>query len=58
VEGLDPRRTPHYVGAGFSHGFSWADVFASYVEFVAGSDTHAGGAFTAGLSFPVGRTHP
>ena len=40
------------LGAGFSYGFSRLDVFASYLEFVGGSDTHAGRAFTTGISVP------
>jgi hypothetical protein len=47
-----------HVGAGLSYGFSRMDVFASYVEFVGGTDTHAGRAFTAGLSLPFGRPRP
>jgi hypothetical protein len=47
-----------HLGAGFSFSFAWADVFASYVEFVSGTDTHAGRAFTAGLSVPFGLPHP
>ena len=47
-----------HLGAGFSFFFAWADVFASYVEFVGGTDTHAGRAFTTGLSVPFGRPRP
>ena len=47
-----------HLGAGFSFSFAWADVFASYVEFVGGTDTHAGRAFTTGLGVPFGRPRP
>jgi hypothetical protein len=40
------------LNAGFSFSFARADVFLSYVEFVSGSDTHAGRAFTTGISVP------
>jgi hypothetical protein len=42
-------------GAGLSYGFSRADLFFSYLEFVSGSDTHAGRAFTLGISMPFRR---
>lgn len=42
-------------GVGFSFAFSQADLFFSYLEFLGGSDTHAGRAFTVGLSIPFGR---
>jgi hypothetical protein len=34
-------------------------VFASYIAFVGGTDTHAGGALTAGISWPfeLGHAH-
>ena len=37
------------VGVGASYSWSRVDLFASWLEFVGGSDTHAGRAFTAGL---------
>jgi hypothetical protein len=39
-------------GAGASYQFEQFDVFGSYTAFVAGTDTHAGRAFTLGISFP------
>jgi len=41
-----------HVGAGASYQFQRFDVFGSYTAYVAGTDTHAGRAFTAGISFP------
>lgn len=41
-----------HVGGGVSYSFSRMDVFASYITFVGGTDTHAGGALTAGISWP------
>jgi hypothetical protein len=41
-----------HVGGGASYGFAQFDVFGSYTAFVAGTDTHAGRAFTMGVSFP------
>lgn len=43
------------LGAGLTYGLPRADVFVSYVEFVAGSDTHAGRALTVGLNIPFER---
>lgn len=44
-----------HAGAGATFGLPRADVFLSYVEFVGGSHTHAGRAFTLGLSVPFER---
>ena len=44
-----------HVGAALSYAFARADLFASYVEFVSGRNTHAGRAFTVGVSVPFGR---
>lgn len=41
-----------HTGAGVSYSFSRMDVFASYIAFVGGTDTHAGKAFTVGISWP------
>src|SRR5262245_24551408 len=41
-----------HVGGGGSYGFQHFDVFGSYTAYVAGTDTHAGRALTAGISFP------
>jgi hypothetical protein len=39
-------------GAGMAYSLSSVDVFAIWLEYVAGTDTHAGRAFTLGLSWP------
>jgi hypothetical protein len=39
-------------GTGMTYRFPRADVFVSYIEFVSGTDTHAGRAFTAGVTLP------
>lgn len=39
-------------GGGLSYSFRPMDVFAAYTAYVSGTDTHAGGAFTIGLSWP------
>jgi hypothetical protein len=41
-----------HVGGGGSYSFPQFDVFASYVAFVGGTDTHAGNAVTVGISWP------
>ena len=41
-----------HVGGGASYEFQHFDVFGSYTGYIAGTDTHAGRAFTAGISFP------
>ena len=48
-----------HVGGGLSYSFSRMDVFASYIAFVGGTDTHAGRALHAGISWPfeVGDAH-
>jgi hypothetical protein len=40
------------LGAGITYSMPRMDVFASYVEFVRGTDSHAGRAFTTGVSWP------
>jgi hypothetical protein len=47
-----------HVGGSASYSFSQIQVFASYIQFVAGTDSHAGHAFTIGVSVPFdfGRT--
>ena len=40
------------LGAGITYSMRQMDVFASYVEFVRGTDSHAGRAFTVGVSRP------
>jgi hypothetical protein len=40
------------VGGGIAYSMRQMDVFASYVEFVRGTDSHAGREFTAGVSWP------
>jgi hypothetical protein len=39
-------------GAGFSYSLPRLDLFASYIEYVSGTDSHSGRAFTAGISWP------
>jgi hypothetical protein len=39
-------------GGGLSYSFPQLDVFAFYNDYVSGSDTHAGGALTIGISWP------
>ena len=39
-------------GGGFSYSFPRMDVFATYIDYVNGTDTHAGGALTLGISWP------
>jgi hypothetical protein len=48
-----------HVGGGVSYSFSRMDVFASYIAFVGGTDTHAGGVLTVGISWPfeLGSAH-
>ena len=40
------------LGASIAYSLPQLDVFASYVEFVRGTDSHGGRAFTAGISWP------
>jgi hypothetical protein len=40
------------LGAGITYSMTRFDVFASYVEFVRGTDSHGGRAFTVGVSWP------
>jgi hypothetical protein len=49
-----------HAGGGASYSFSRMDVFASYIAFVGGTDTHAGRAFTVGISWPfqLGEARP
>jgi len=41
-----------HAGGGLSYSFPRMDVFLSYIAFVSGTDTHAGRAFTLGVSWP------
>jgi hypothetical protein len=41
-----------HAGAGLAYSFPRFDVFASYIHYVSGTDTHGGRAFTVGLSWP------
>ena len=41
-----------HAGGGISYSFPQLDVFASYIAFVSGTDTHAGRALTIGVSWP------
>jgi hypothetical protein len=42
-----------HVGAGVGYSFDWASVFADYVAFVGGTDTHDGAALTISVSIPL-----
>lgn len=44
-----------HVGGGVTYSLPRVDVFASYLQFVAGTDTHAGRALTLGVSVPFQR---
>jgi hypothetical protein len=46
-----------HTGGGFSYAFPRMDVFASYIAYVGGAQTHAGRALTVGISFPF-EFHP
>ena len=46
------RDNNFHAGGGFSYSFPRMDVFASYTAYVSGTDTHAGGALTLGVSWP------
>ncbi len=44
-----------HLGAGVTYSLARFDLFASYLQFVAGTDTHAGKALTLGVSMPFQR---
>lgn len=44
-----------HVGGGVTYSLPRVDLFASYLQFVAGTDTHAGRALTLGVSVPFQR---
>lgn len=44
-----------HVGGGVTYSLPRVDLFASYLQFVAGTDTHAGQALTLGVSVPFQR---
>jgi len=46
-----------HAGGSISYGFPRFDLFASYVAFLSGTDTHAGHAFTTGISWAF-ELHP
>ena len=46
------RDNSTHVGGTVSYQFTRVDVFATYLAFVSGSDTHAGRAITTGISWP------
>jgi hypothetical protein len=54
------RDNSMHVGAAASYSLPGVDVFGSYIEYVSGTNSHAGRAFTMGLSWPfelhAGRT--
>lgn len=41
-----------HLGGTLSYSFTGLDIFASYIEFVDGKDTHLGRAITIGISWP------
>jgi hypothetical protein len=45
-----------HAGVSASYSLRQFDIFGSYIGFLSGSDTHAGRAFTAGVSWPFVRT--
>ena len=46
------RANYFHAGGGFSYSFPRMDVFASYIPYVTGRQTHAGRALTLGISWP------
>jgi hypothetical protein len=42
------------LGAGLSYSWPRVDAFVSYIEYMDGTNTHAGRVFTAGVSWPFG----
>jgi len=44
-----------HIGGGVSYSLPGFDVFASYVHYAGGTDTHVGHALTAGVSVPFER---
>jgi hypothetical protein len=48
-----------HAGGGLGYSFPRVDVFATYIAFVGGTDTHAGRALTISFAMPfqLGRTH-
>ncbi len=53
VQGDRLRRVNYFnLGAGASYQLPHVDVFGSYVAYASGTDTHAGRAFTVGVSWP------
>lgn len=49
------RDNSFHLGGGASFSFGSFDVFLSHTSFVSGTDTHAGHAWTAGLTYAFGR---
>jgi hypothetical protein len=41
-----------HAGGGLAYSFPWVDVFATYIAFVGGTDTHAGSALTVTVVVP------
>jgi hypothetical protein len=39
-------------GGGLAYSFDRMDIFAAYLAYISGADTHAGGALTVGFSVP------
>lgn len=46
------RDNSFHAGAGLSYQLPGADLFATYVEFVSGTDSHSGRGFSVGVSWP------
>jgi hypothetical protein len=44
-----------HVSGGVSYSLPRVDLFAAYAHYVSGTDTHAGHALTAGVSWPFER---
>lgn len=51
------RANYFHVGTGASYSLRHVDLFASYIAYASGTDTHAGRAFTVGASWPF-EWHP
>jgi hypothetical protein len=51
------RANYFHVGTGVSYSLPRVDLFASYIAYASGTDTHAGRAFTVGMSWPF-EWHP
>ncbi|MEP7118055.1 MAG: hypothetical protein ABI880_10755 [Acidobacteriota bacterium] len=50
------RNNYWHVGGGATYSLNRLDLFVSYLQFISGTDTHAGKALTVGASWPFQRT--